>query len=76
MKPVAVITALLIAVVAAVPASGNTNNDARNICDEEACPGCQLGAVCHDKRGMPLKPDWKRCDEQHCPGCQFGAVCL
>lgn len=75
MKPFTLITAFFIAAVAAVPASDVHGSDMVKRCDEAACPGCQLGAVCYDKRGAPLKPDWKRCDEVHCPGCQFGAKC-
>lgn len=75
MRPFTLITALFVATVAAVPAFDNHGNDMTKRCDEADCPGCQFGAVCYDKRGLPLKPDWKRCDEVHCPGCQYGAIC-
>lgn len=76
MKPVTLITALFVAAVTAIPGASDYGSDLMQRCNEKACPGCQFGAVCLDKRGMPLEPDWKRCDEVRCPGCQFGAKCL
>lgn len=82
MKLVSVLTNLLIACAAAEawyqptdpskPAISSQNTQ----CDQERCPGCQLGAACRDNRGMPVDADFTLCADNYCPGCQYGARCL